>query len=76
MMKTGNTDTRLSAAEQAEMLEHLQRLLQAIENGLTAGEAQQFLHVPSGRRVRIVSGRIENNCSLILGAAGKEMDNG
>jgi hypothetical protein len=74
MMKTGNW-YRLSKAEQAEMLEHLHRLLQAIENGLTAGEATQYLHVPSGRRVHI-RGRVENNCSLILGAADKETDNG
>jgi len=67
----GKNPYQLTASEKEELREHLARLLQAVKNGLTGRDAcQQFLHVPSGRRVRIKCGdpRLEN-ARLILEAA-------
>lgn len=72
----GKNPYRLTASEQEELREHLARLLQAVENGLTAEEAvRTFLHTPSGRRVRIrgTDPRLDN-CRVILNAADYEGD--
>jgi len=73
----GKNPYQLTASEKEELREHLTRLLQAVENGLTAEEAvRTFLHTPSGRRVRIrgTDPRL-GNCRIILNAADYGDDN-
>ena len=67
---------KFTPAQQAVQLEHLARLLDAVEHGLTGSEAAKtFLHIPSGERVRILSTDLRTQtCRAILSAATEPGD--
>ena len=75
-MKTRKSQFHLTPAEQAEQLGHLARLLDAVNNGLTGAEAvKTYLHVPSGRRIRIRGTDPKlDNCRAILSAATEPVE--